>query len=230
MMSKLTTQDESQIKQFKPKIYQGKRRRQTRNFYDRHSYDQRNFKIGIDQTVEIGEYCSVEEYNMDRIIEIALGIIKIIELILGEETYIFKHIELRTVPPFLPLNTKISGQTGYIKDRKAIHLTEDHVYKKTESASIINIDTIEQEIDQEVDEIDDTNGKVNPYHEIIVNETERDDTIISQMEQWSTLSKVVNYMQYNRHPKYFYNLDIRAVEQKRYKKIYNKEEDRQILE
>ena len=32
-------------------------------------------KIGIDQTVEIGEYYSVEEYNMDRITEIALGII-----------------------------------------------------------------------------------------------------------------------------------------------------------
>ena len=40
---------------------------------------------GIDQTVKIGEYHSVEEYNMDRIIEIALGIIRIIEMILGEE-------------------------------------------------------------------------------------------------------------------------------------------------
>ena len=42
MMSKLMTQHDSQNKQFKPKIYQGKRRRQTGNFYDRHSYDQRN--------------------------------------------------------------------------------------------------------------------------------------------------------------------------------------------
>ena len=41
-MSKLTTRDESQNKQFKPKIYQGKRRGQTGNFYNRHSYDQRN--------------------------------------------------------------------------------------------------------------------------------------------------------------------------------------------
>ena len=36
-------------------------------------------KISIEQTAEIGEYHSVEEYNMDRIIEIALGIIRIIE-------------------------------------------------------------------------------------------------------------------------------------------------------
>ena len=90
-----------------------------------------------------------------------------------------------------------------------------HVYKKTESGSIINIDTIKQEIDQDVDKIDDTNGKISPYHEIIVNKAERDDTIITQMEQWSILSNVVNYIQYNRHPKDFYNLDIRTVVQKR---------------
>ena len=38
-----------------------------------------------DEIVEIGEYCSVVEYNMDRIIEIALGIIRTIEMILREE-------------------------------------------------------------------------------------------------------------------------------------------------
>ena len=42
MMTKLTTQDDWQDKQFKPKIYQGKRREQTWNFYDRHIYDQKN--------------------------------------------------------------------------------------------------------------------------------------------------------------------------------------------
>ena len=35
MMSKLIAQDDEQNKQFKPKIYQSKRRGQTRNFYDR---------------------------------------------------------------------------------------------------------------------------------------------------------------------------------------------------
>ena len=42
-------------------------------------------KIGIDQTVKIGEYHSVEEYSTDRIIDIALGIVRIIEMILGEK-------------------------------------------------------------------------------------------------------------------------------------------------
>ena len=49
------------------------------------------------------------------------------------------------------------------------------------------------------------------------------------MEQWSILSTVVNYAQYNIHPKYFYNLDIRAVDQNRHKKLYNIEVERQIL-
>ena len=65
---------------------------------------------------------------------------------------------------------------------------------------------------------------------MIVNKAERNDTIISQLEHWSLLSNVVNYVQYNRHPKDFYNLDIRAADQERHKKIYNKEEERQVLE
>ena len=40
-------------------------------------------KIGTDPTVEIGKYHSLEEINMDRVMEIALGIVKIIEMILG---------------------------------------------------------------------------------------------------------------------------------------------------
>ena len=39
----------------------------------------------------------------------------------------------------------------------------------------------------------------------------------------------MNFIQYNRHPKDFHNLDVKAVNEKRHK-IYNKEEDRHILE
>ena len=85
-------------------------------------------------------------------------------------------------------------------------------------------------MDQDVDRIDDTNGKINPYHEIIVNKTKRDNTILSHMEQWSILSNVVNQIQYDRYSKNFYNLDIKTINQKIHKKIYNKEEERQVLE
>ena len=41
MMSKLTAQGNNQNKQFKPKIYQRKRRRQTRNYYDENNFQHR---------------------------------------------------------------------------------------------------------------------------------------------------------------------------------------------
>ena len=44
MMSKLIAKDDGANKQFKPKMFQSKRRGQTRNFYDKHSYDQKNYQ------------------------------------------------------------------------------------------------------------------------------------------------------------------------------------------
>ena len=43
MMSQLTIKDEGFNKQFKPMIYQGSRRGQSRKFYDRCIYDQRGY-------------------------------------------------------------------------------------------------------------------------------------------------------------------------------------------
>ena len=68
----------------------------------------------------------------------------------------------------MPLNTKMGRPAIYIKDKEAICLTNDeasHIYKKVELESIINIDTIKQEI--EGDKIDNNNLKedeINPYH------------------------------------------------------------------
>ena len=42
MMSKLTAQGSSQNRLFKPKIYQGKRRGQGRNYYDQDRYQNRH--------------------------------------------------------------------------------------------------------------------------------------------------------------------------------------------
>ena len=48
------------------------------------------------------------------------------------------------------------------------------------------------------------------------------------MEQWSVLSNVMSYIQYNRNPRDYSKLDIKAIEQKIHRKMYNrlKEEDR----
>ena len=39
-------------------------------------------------------------------------------------------------------------------------------------------------------------GDINPYRELIINKAKKVVTILSQMEQWSILSNVVNYIQY----------------------------------
>ena len=75
-----------------------------------------------------------------------------------------------------------------------------------ESESIADVDKIKQEI--EADKLDNNNNldkeeEINPYYEIITNKVENDNTIILQMEQWSILSNIINYVQYNRHPRDF---------------------------
>ena len=105
----------------------------------------------------------------------------------------------------MPLNTKIGGQARHIKDREAFCLIEDqpkHIYKKVETEYIVNLDTMKQKIEaHKLDQIDDNNDKINPYHKIITNKVEKDNAIISQMEQWSILSYIINYVQYDRHQK-----------------------------
>ena len=64
----------------------------------------------------------------------------------------------------------------------------------------------------------------------MVKNAEKVDIILSQMEQWSILSNVVNYIQYDRHPKNFHNLDIKAVNQRNHKRRPNSKEERQMLE
>ena len=77
----------------------------------------------------------------------------------------------------MPLSTKIGGPVKYITDKDTICLTDDqarHIYKKTESESIANIDTIKQEIEE--DKLGSNNmdeDEINPYHEIITNKLEK---------------------------------------------------------
>ena len=50
------------------------------------------------------------------------------------------------------------------------------------------------EQDQELSNLDDTSRDINPYRELIVNNAEKMETALSQMEQWSILSNVINYI------------------------------------
>ena len=53
---------------------------------------------------------------------------------------------------------------------------------------------------------------------MITNEVENEFIITSQMEKWSILCNEVNYVQYNRHPRNFFDSDIKAIDQKSHKK------------
>ena len=66
----------------------------------------------------------------------------------------------------MPLKTNISGQCKPIKDKETKYLTQDqakYIYKKVETRSVINIDTIKQEMEQDFSRLDDTCGDINPY-------------------------------------------------------------------
>ena len=49
------------------------------------------------------------------------------------------------------------------------------------------------------------------HTEMIVNNAEKIEPLLAQMEQWSILSNMLNYIQYDKCPKNFHNLGIRAV-------------------
>ena len=78
---------------------------------------------------------------------------------------------------------------------------------------MINTDTIQQEIEQEkqLNRIDDKNGEINPDREPIVNNTERTEPLMMQMEQWSILSNVLNYVQNSKFKSINHTLNVKAV-------------------
>ena len=78
---------------------------------------------------------------------------------------------------------------------------------------MINTDTIQQEIEQEkqLNRIDDKNGEINPYRELIVNNAERTESLMMQMEQWSILSNGLNYIQHSKFNSMNHTLNVKAV-------------------
>ena len=78
---------------------------------------------------------------------------------------------------------------------------------------MINTDTMQPEIEQEehLSRIDDTNGEIIPYCELIVNNAERKEPSMTEMEQWSILSNILNYIQNNKHHTVNHTLNIKMV-------------------
>ena len=82
---------------------------------------------------------------------------------------------------FLPLDFRVGGQSRDSCSTVGQYLTRDqarYVYKKVETGEMINTDAIQQEIEQEkqLNRMDDRNGEINPYRELIVNNAEKNRT------------------------------------------------------
>ena len=70
-----------------------------------------------------------------------------------------------------------------------------------------------QEIEQDIElnKMYNTSGNEILYRELIVNNAGKIETTLSQMEQWSILSNVLNYIQYDKHPKNFHSMSVTPI-------------------
>ena len=86
---------------------------------------------------------------------------------------------------FLPLDFRIGGQNRDSYPMLRQYLTRDqtrYIYIKVETEEMINTDTVQQEIEQEkqLNRIDDDNGEINPYRELVLNNAERTEPLMTQ--------------------------------------------------
>ena len=89
---------------------------------------------------------------------------------------------------------------------------------------------MEQEIEQErqLDKMDDTSREIDPYKELIVNNAGKIEALMTQMEQWSILSNILNYVQHSRLNSMNHMLDIKAVNKYKYRPSKNSKEFKEL--
>ena len=107
------------------------------------------------------------------------------------------------------------------------------IYRKVGSGNLIDKSMMRQEIDQDIEfnKMNDTNGNENPYRELIVNNAGKIETTLSQMEQWSIISNVLNYVQYDKHHKNFHSMSVSPINKTKCKiKSRKDEKERPISE
>ena len=93
MMSKLTPNDDGTNIQFKPKIFQSKKKMTDKNFFMTNIITIREIiRIGTDQVVEIEEFHLVVEFSKDKITEVDQGINKAIGMSLKREETIIGNM------------------------------------------------------------------------------------------------------------------------------------------
>ena len=81
----------------------------------------------------------------------------------------------------------------------------------------------EIEEEKQLSQMDDYSGEVNPYRELVVNNVEKIEMQKTQMEQWSILSNLLNYVQHSKFKSMNHSLNIKQVN--RYKIRPNEEKE-----
>ena len=87
------------------------------------------------------------------------------------------------------------------------------IYKKVELGSLINKNTVKEELDADVEleRMDDNIREKNPYKELIVNNASKVDSALTHLEQWQILSNIINYVQYSKNPKNFHSMTVKPA-------------------
>ena len=101
----------------------------------------------------------------------------------------------------MPLGSKLGEENTDRKISKGESINKDYlttkkanyVYRKVDLGSLINKNTMRQEVGQDIElgKMDNASGEEIPYKELIVNNMGKIETMLSQREQWSILSNVI---------------------------------------
>ena len=104
------------------------------------------------------------------------------------------------VPPhFFSIGSKTGGETKYVKNRKAMCLTEkqaNHVYKKV-GGGIINVHMLRKELEQDLDREDDSS-----YKRVVLNKVYKEEHKSPQVEDWSIFPDQIKYIHHNKKTKH----------------------------
>ena len=76
--------------------------------------------------------------------------------------------------------------------------------------------------------MDDTSRETNPYKEHIVNNAEKIEPLMTQMEQWSILSNILNYGENSRLHSMNHMLNIKAVDKYKYRPSADNKEFKEL--
>ena len=91
----------------------------------------------------------------------------------------------------------------------------NYVYKKVEEGEIINVNTLKQELEQELDREDD-----NLYKRVVLNKVYKDEDKAPQVENWSIFTDQIKYVHHNeRTPHRF---DLHTLNYQLHKELYHK--------